>query len=155
MKDKYWVVVVLFIVIGMLGVQLGTSRIDLTGTQQRHVFWCEEGGNIGTLGQRYSWGNGNINANGVRQVWSGWCVAMSMDCENSGSTAGRVQLALNGVPQGTDYELATPGVSKSGTHLEFDTPLRFNAGDHITAETTTVDSTTNGVTIAFWVVYDY
>jgi hypothetical protein len=124
------------------------------------VFWAEESGNMSTAtsgGLQYSYGNGDVAGWGPAQPMSGKVVAMSFEVNTSSSASGRVQLAKNGIAQGTNWELNSPAINNGNQYTVFSTPLTFSAGDCITPITTTTPTvgTTNGLVVTFWVVYDY
>lgn len=122
-----------------------------------HVIWCEESGSLSSAtssGLQFSFGNGNVAAHGVAMPYSGEVVAISLQAEVSSATTGRVQVAIDGVAQGSDYELESPGVANGGSTRVLVEPLPFEVGAKLTFRTTTTDAATSGVTCCMWVRID-
>ena len=80
---------------------------------------------------------------------------MSLNADTSNTATGVVQMAINGSPQGSNYQVLTPGVADSGNYTIFSTPLNFNAGDRVSFYTTdTGGGDTDDTVVACWIVYD-
>lgn len=110
------------------------------------ILWSEESVAMSTAtsgGRQYSFGNGDVATYGITIPMAGTLIDMGLQCTVSGSTNGRVQLQVNGVAQGANYAVATPGSNNSTSSTTFGTPLAFNAGDVIGFITTTSDATTS------------
>jgi hypothetical protein len=123
------------------------------------IVWAEESGALSTTGatdgsgRQFSYGNGNAGSYGSASLCGGRIYAMTMDCENSASTVGRVQIAVNGVAQGSGCEVQTTG-SNYLANTDQSCDINFNAGDQITPITTVSDATSNGCTVKWWMRYE-
>lgn len=133
----------------------GYCRINGNSGTPGCVLWAEEGGAMSTAtsgGLQYSFGNGYTGGQGVRMPAPGKVVAMSIECAASSSNVGRVQMAINGVAQGSSYQVSSPSSGPGGSYTTFS--LSFSAGDRISFITTTSSATTSGIVMACWIVYD-
>ena len=121
------------------------------------TFWAEESAALSTGtsgGLQFSFGNGNIGANGITQPCAGTVVMMALSCENdTAASTGVVQIAKNGVAQGSGCQVSTPNSGDDGAY-DNTCAISFAIDDEITAITTTSDSTANGCTATWWVQYD-
>lgn len=120
------------------------------------LIWAEEAAALSTStngGLQFSYGNGNTAAHGIVQACSGTVTALTMNCEASASTAGVVQVAVNGTAQGSGCQVSSPG-SNNGNTVDNSCSVSFGATDALTFITTTSDATSNGCTATMYVRYD-
>ncbi len=117
-------------------------------------FHPEETSDLSTItggGRQFAYGNGNLNAYGPEMPCGGYILIMSMDCENSPNTNGRVQMAKNGVALGTACQVSSTGSNFLSDIDKSCSSLTFEAGDQLTPITTTSSTGTNGCTVSFYV----